>query len=265
MPRNRMIKPEFWESFTLSRITMESNLLFIGLWNFCDDYGVILLSPRRILGEVFPNRDEVTVANIQKWLGELITVGLATPFQNEGKYWLKMTSWEEHQKIQHASKRRNPAYTDESPVTDKELSKLGIKVNGKTLAEKREEAKAKRAEKAVADPFESGIVLDREARAFNHILDGDMDRWRAIGWNDAQINSKLIDAVDWLLDPDKNRSKRTGSRSFLNNWMKPKEWSHPDTYIPHSPVDGVQEQVAQVSEGQRENNRNIMATFLEED
>lgn len=105
MARNRMIKPEFWASETLMRISRDSRLLFIGLWNFCDDYGFCLGAPRRVLGDVFPVDESVTEANIKKWLTELIEVNVVIPLEYKSKKLLFIKSWGEHQTVQHKSKR----------------------------------------------------------------------------------------------------------------------------------------------------------------
>lgn len=105
MARNRMIKPEFWASETLMRVSRDSRLIFIGLWNFCDDYGFCMNSGRKILGDVFPIDDNVTEANIKKWLTELISVNVIIPVEYKGKKLLFIKSWGEHQTVQHKSKR----------------------------------------------------------------------------------------------------------------------------------------------------------------
>ena len=54
MSRIRTIKPELWTSEQVVSCSPLSRLLFIGLWNFCDDHGVHQASYIRIKAEVFP-------------------------------------------------------------------------------------------------------------------------------------------------------------------------------------------------------------------
>ena len=65
MARNRMIKPEFWASETLMRVSRDARLVFIATWNFCDDYGFCLNSNRSLLGDVFPLDEDVTEIKIK--------------------------------------------------------------------------------------------------------------------------------------------------------------------------------------------------------
>lgn len=107
MPRARMIKPEFCTSKTLNNISLESNLLFIMIWMHSDDYGTILNSVRRIFGECFPLRNDVTEKQVSKWLNELVDNKLLIPVSHNGNELLVCRSWEEHQKVPNISKRNN--------------------------------------------------------------------------------------------------------------------------------------------------------------
>jgi hypothetical protein len=46
MARIRTIRPEFWTSEQVTECSMPARLLFIGLWNFCDDGGRMPYSPK---------------------------------------------------------------------------------------------------------------------------------------------------------------------------------------------------------------------------
>ncbi len=105
MARNRMIKPEFWSSESLMRVSRESRLTFIGIWNFCDDYGFYLYSIRSILGDVYPIDESVTEAKLKTWIDELISIKVLIPVSYNGKKLLYVKSWTEHQTVQHKSKR----------------------------------------------------------------------------------------------------------------------------------------------------------------
>lgn len=118
MPRNRMIKPEFFESETLMRVSLESQLTFIGIWCHCDDFGCCMANARRLLGQIYPLRDDVTEKKMKDWLLELVTHKLIVPFDYEGKKLFIVRNWFEHQRVQHPSKRRYVKDADfESVIT----------------------------------------------------------------------------------------------------------------------------------------------------
>jgi hypothetical protein len=100
-----MIKPELWTSRRINSVSLEANLLFIALLNFCDDFGVIPDSNRMILGNCFPFRNDVTEKNIDKWKFELIDIGLIAKIVQDHKQLLAIVKWEKHQTIMNRSKR----------------------------------------------------------------------------------------------------------------------------------------------------------------
>ena len=105
MTRNRMIKPEFWSSETLSSIPLEANLFFISIWNFADDYGIIFDNARYLIGNCFPLRDEIKEAKLTLWRNYLVSKKLLIEFEYDNKKYLYVRSWEEHQTINNRSKR----------------------------------------------------------------------------------------------------------------------------------------------------------------
>ncbi len=85
----RTIKPEFWTNEHILECSPSARLLFIGLWNFCNNLGVHPANPRKLKAEVFPG-DEVSFAQIQVWMDELIEQGLVVKVdddEGEGGYW----------------------------------------------------------------------------------------------------------------------------------------------------------------------------------
>lgn len=98
MARIRTVKPEFWTSEQVAECSPTARLLFIGLWNFCDDGGVHPDSPKRIKMEIFP-ADDLTVADIGRMVDELIQHGLLQRYSVDGESYLHVTGWSKHQKV----------------------------------------------------------------------------------------------------------------------------------------------------------------------
>ena len=98
MARIRTIKPEFWSSEQVMENRPLARLLFIGLWNFCDDGGNHPLAPRTIKALVFPG-DDITTEAVSELLGELEGTGLISSYTVDGKQYLHVNGWK-HQKIE---------------------------------------------------------------------------------------------------------------------------------------------------------------------
>src|SRR4051794_3397310 len=97
MARIRTIKPEFWSSEQIVECSTSARLLFIGLWNFCDDGGVHQYSVKRIKMEIFQG-DEFSDQQITSWLAELLKADLLKSYTIGSKRYLLVTGWQ-HQKI----------------------------------------------------------------------------------------------------------------------------------------------------------------------
>jgi len=102
MARIRTIKPEFWTDERIVQLPFHTRLLFIGLWNFCDDQGCITDSPEKIRLQVLPADREV---DIEECLDLLVSCGLLEILINEeGLRAFHVANWSKHQKIDNPAK-----------------------------------------------------------------------------------------------------------------------------------------------------------------
>lgn len=98
MARIRTIKPSFWGSRPVARLSRDARLLAIGLISFADDDGRFLASTATINGFVFPN-DELPNSKVRKWLDECAATGLLHEYEREGIRYGCLPTWHEHQVI----------------------------------------------------------------------------------------------------------------------------------------------------------------------
>lgn len=106
MARIRTIKPEFWTNEQITECSLNARLLFIGLWNFCDDAGRMPLKLDQIKMKIFPG-DDIDSATVQGMLGELSVNGLIETYFVADQEYLQVTGWH-HQKINRPQKPRFP-------------------------------------------------------------------------------------------------------------------------------------------------------------
>ena len=71
MARIRTIKPKFWDDTKIGRISRDARLLYIGLWNFSDDIGVVIGDTIWLKSKIFPY-DQIQVQQFEKWMNELV-------------------------------------------------------------------------------------------------------------------------------------------------------------------------------------------------
>lgn len=112
MARIRTIKPEFWTSEQVADCSPISRLLFIGMWNFCDDGGNHPASCRTLKMQIFPG-DDFTTADIEGQVSELVRAGLLVEYEAAGKRYWHVTGWK-HQKIEKPSYKYPPPIFEQS-------------------------------------------------------------------------------------------------------------------------------------------------------
>lgn len=111
MARIRTTKPEFWTSEQVVECSPITRLMFIGMWNFCDDGGNHPASAKTLKMEVFPG-DDISIADIQKMVDELISNELIIEYAIGEKSFWHVTGWH-HQKIDRPS-YKHPEFVEGS-------------------------------------------------------------------------------------------------------------------------------------------------------
>lgn len=130
MARYRTIKPEFWSSEQVMECSPNARLLFIGLWNFCDDEGRHPLAPKQIKALIFPG-DAISFDTIRGLLDELSSNYLITTYVVDGKEYFFVNGWH-HQKIDRRQKPKFPPPPPNSSNTRREVSTEYITHNHNT-------------------------------------------------------------------------------------------------------------------------------------
>jgi hypothetical protein len=115
MARIRSIKPEFWTSEQIMGLNPLTRLLFIGMWNFADDYGRMPYAPATIKAQVLPG-DTMELQLIRNMLTELSSAGLILLYTAKGREYIEITGWS-HQKIDRPHKPKYPSPVIDEPET----------------------------------------------------------------------------------------------------------------------------------------------------
>ncbi len=104
--------------------SLETRLFFIGLWNFCDDYGRHPTSAKQLKALIFPG-DDIAPENVRRMIDELASNGLIELYTVEGKEYLFVTGWA-HQKIDKRQDAKFPPRSSNCRVSFCERSPNGI-------------------------------------------------------------------------------------------------------------------------------------------
>lgn len=111
MARIRTIKPEFWTDEKVVECSFEARLMFIGMFNFADDKGNLVRSPKRIKMQIFP----ADMIDCEPLIKELSGAGLISEYSVSGVEYIHIDGFSKHQKINRPSTTTIPTPED---VTD---------------------------------------------------------------------------------------------------------------------------------------------------
>ncbi|MFF5456153.1 hypothetical protein ACFY40_33740 [Streptomyces sp. NPDC012950] len=110
MARIRTIKPEAFFSESLAEVRVEAERTFFGLLTQADDHGRHRDNAAIIAGLLWPLRAEHTSVHVEDDLHQLATAGLICRYTGcDGRRYLHVVKWSEHQKIDKPSQSRLPS------------------------------------------------------------------------------------------------------------------------------------------------------------
>jgi len=135
MAKIRTIRPEFWTDEKVVELSYAARLVFIGLWNLADDFGLMEYSPKRIKMQILP----ADSAEIEGIMAEISGQGLVTLYNAANKGFLAINNFTKHQKIDKRTATKFPPPPDLSeapPISAEKV--LGKERKGKERKGKEE-------------------------------------------------------------------------------------------------------------------------------
>lgn len=111
MARIRTIKPSFWGSRPVKKLSRDARLVTVGLITLADDDGRFLSSLSAITGFIFPNDEERTPTprQMRRWLDECVATGLVHEYVADEIRYGCFPTWHEHQVINRYTPSSLPA------------------------------------------------------------------------------------------------------------------------------------------------------------
>jgi hypothetical protein len=118
VPRIRSIKPEFWNDQELARLPRDVRMLYLALWNHCDEQSRMQGDPRLVKSWCFPLDDDVTAEVVNSWLDQLVACGKVVRYVENGCVYLHLPKLGNHQKLDPRLKSRYPEPPAQTPPTE---------------------------------------------------------------------------------------------------------------------------------------------------
>lgn len=108
MARIRSIKPEMRRSLTVTSWPIPVRYTFVGLLGYLDDYGRGLDDTRLLKAELYPLDDDLTARKVDAHLTTIAKAGPLCRYQVDGRRYIHVVSWSEHQRVNRPSASRIP-------------------------------------------------------------------------------------------------------------------------------------------------------------
>lgn len=96
---NRILKESIRESDSIDKLSWFEEVLFYRLIVSCDDYGRFDGRVSVIKNRLFPLKESLTLNTVAGAIGKLVTAGLVTLYEFEGKPYLYLPTWTAHQNV----------------------------------------------------------------------------------------------------------------------------------------------------------------------
>ena len=96
---NRILKESICTSDSVDSLSWFEEVLFYRLIVNCDDYGRFDGRPAIIKNRLFPLKESLTTKAISKAVNTLVTAGLVVLYEFEGKPYLYLPTWNDHQNV----------------------------------------------------------------------------------------------------------------------------------------------------------------------
>ena len=104
---NRILKESICVSDSIDRLSWFEEVLFYRLIVNCDDYGCYDGRPAVIKNRLFPLKENLTTKAVSAGIKTLASAGLVALYEFEGKPYLYLPTWTDHQTVR-AKKRKYP-------------------------------------------------------------------------------------------------------------------------------------------------------------
>ena len=118
MSIQRFIHPSIWNSDHFNAIeTPMAQLLFIGCFSTADDHGRRRASGSSLKGDIFPQRSDVTIEQVEEMRGRLANLGLIRVYSGpDGGLILDLPTWSTYQ---HPKYRKESVLPEYAPDRDR--------------------------------------------------------------------------------------------------------------------------------------------------
>ena len=222
---NRILKESICRSDEIDSLTWFEEVLFYRLIVICDDFGRYDGRAKIIKGSCFPLKD-ITEKDIDKALEKLSAVGLVRVYEAQGRPYLQLVTWAEHQRIRN-QKSKYPEFTSDCKLllsndsSGQHMETSGNKcvrnpIQSESKSKSESEANICSEQQAAAEPPIITLVLNTGDEF--PITQEDVNKWMEL-YPAVDIMQELRSMKGWCESNPKKRKTAGGIKRFINSWL----------------------------------------------
>lgn len=214
---NRIIKESICRSEEIDSLSWFEEVLFYRLIVTCDDYGRYDGRVKIIKGNCFPLKD-ITEKDIDKALGKLSAVGLIKVYETQGRPYLQLVTWANHQRVRNM-KSKYPGFSEGCRL---------LTFDGKWRQEETADSKQEAKPDIRTEPTEQITFTQPQEEAVIAITLNTGAQYPITQTYISELEN-LYPAVDvmqelrsmkgWCDANPKKRKTATGIKRFINSWI----------------------------------------------
>jgi hypothetical protein len=209
MPRNRIIKHDFWADEKTGELSLGARLMFIGSWNFADDIGVFRGNLAYLKANIFPYDSEISIKEIDLYCKELTKSGLVISGKFNDENYFLIKNFSKHQKINRPSDFRFVSGSDKHNILELFNS---VSTHDTLMTYSLTKVKEKEKEKEKENVKEAYASAQSSHRSF---CDEILDAWNR---NAPEHNLPTVK----LLNPTRMKKLQSALKDFnkIDDWLK---------------------------------------------
>lgn len=226
---NRILKESICRSEEIDSLSWFEEVLFYRLIVICDDFGRYDGRAKIIKGSCFPLKS-VTEKDIDKALDKLSAVGLVRVYKAQGRPYLQLVTWAEHQRIRN-QKSKYPEYTCDCELLlsndskGQQMETLDNKcvrnlIQSESKSESESNADICSEPQAAAEPETPPVItLQLNTGEEYPVTQKDMEGWMAL-YPAVDVMQCLRNMKGWLLSNPTKRKTARGITRFITTWLQ---------------------------------------------
>lgn len=217
---NRILKESICSSESINSLSWFEEVVFYRLIVICDDFGRFDARPAILRSRLFPLKS-VTDKQIERALESLRTADMVCLYEVDGKPFLQLRTWEQHQQ-RRAKFSKYPA----PPAFDSICYQMRANVPEESRNRETRNEDTRNEESNICAEFGDAdspqeppvITLPLNDGTEHEVYTADVLEWTAL-YPAVNIDQELRNMRGWLLANAKKRKTRDGVKRFINSWL----------------------------------------------